>query len=67
MCRTYWQSLWLCKLRDDLCRALTLGLTAAGPQPPLQNESRRETIFGQLLDRRFKDEESTKTMAMIDE
>ncbi len=33
----------------------------------LQDESRRETIFSQLMDRKFKDEESNKQMAMLDE
>lgn len=46
---------------------------AEGQKPPLpdfatlQDESRRELIFSQIVDRKFKDEASTKAMAMIDE
>lgn len=35
--------------------------------PTLQNEARSEAMFGQILDRAFKDEAAEKMMAMIDE
>ena len=38
--------------------------TAAGC---LQEEALRETVFSQLIDRKYLDEKSTKTMAMMDE
>lgn len=35
--------------------------------PPLQNESRSEAMFGQIIERKFKDEVAEKMMGMIDE
>jgi len=32
-----------------------------------QEESWRDTVFGQLIDRKYLDDKSTRTMAMMDE
>ena len=59
----------LCKYHTPVHWCLPLEEGHHGKCHPFlpQEESWRETVFGQLIDRKYLDDKSTRTMAMMDE